>query len=101
MNKFKLFCNKASSILELLIGLSLAVCLFAGGLGFIGYIIAFCIGGQTATEICTWIYENYYGTLIKVATYTTLATFLLIYLKGEAKWVNPIKAWTKKPSKDN
>jgi len=96
MNTIHNICKKASSILEYMIGLSLTICLFAGGAGFIGYMAALFIGGETATELCTWIYKNYYGFLIKLATYTTLATFLLIYLKGDAKWENPIKYWKAK-----
>ena len=96
MTKFQTICKKIASFLEYLIGIALAICLFIGGLGFIGYVVAFCIGGETAAEICTWIYKSFYGFLIKLATMTTLASFLLIYLKGDAKWVNPIKRWKKK-----
>ena len=91
MNKFKNACHKTASILECLIGIALAVCLFAGGLGFIGYVVAFCIGGDTATEICTWIYKTYYAWLIRIGTVTTVVTFIMLYLKGEASWKNPFK----------
>ena len=87
-------CRKIASGLEYLIGISLTICLFAGGIGFVGYMVALWIGGDLATEFCIWIYNTYYGVLIKLATYTTLATFLLIYLKGDAKWENPIKYWS-------
>ena len=96
MNKFKILCKKLASFLEYAVGVSLMICLFIGGLGFIGYLIAFCIGGETATEICSWIYNNFYATLIKISTYTTLFCFLLLYLRGDAAWVNPIKVWFKK-----
>lgn len=84
--------KKAADILESAIGISFMICLFVGGAGFVGYAIAFCIGGETATDICTWIYKVFYGYLIKLSTITTLFTFLLIYLKGEAKWINPIRS---------
>ena len=95
MTKFQNVCKKFASVLEYLIGIALAICLFVGGLGIVGYMVAFCIGGDTAAEICTWIYKYFYGFLIQLATYTTLASFLLIYLKGDAKWTNPIKRWKK------
>ncbi len=93
---FKEFCKKSASVLEIIIGIALIVCLFGGGLGVIGYAVAFCIGGETATAICTWVYKVFYGYIIKLSTITTLLTFLLIYLKGEAKWINPVKYWKKK-----
>lgn len=94
---FKEICNKIALVLEYIIGIALAVCLFAGGLGFIGYAIALCLGGQTAAEICDWIFNTYYAVLIKIGTITTLLTFLKMYFKGEANWVNPIKRLKKTP----
>lgn len=85
-------CKKIASVLKTLIGISLAICLFVGGLGLIGYIIAFCIGGETATEMCTWIYKTFYVFLIKLSTITTVFCFIYLYLNGNAKWVNPFKA---------
>ena len=96
---FKEFCKKAASVLEIIIGIALVVCLFGGGLGVIGYAVAFCVGGETAAAICTWVYKVFYGYIIKLSTITTLLTFLLIYLKGEAKWINPVKYWFGKDSK--
>lgn len=93
MEKFKNACKKIASVMEWIIGIALAVCLFAGGLGFIGYVAAFCIGGETATAICTWLYKVYYVWLIKIGTVSTVAIFLMLYLRGDAKWVNPVKYW--------
>lgn len=92
MEKFKNVCHKIASVLEWLIGISFAVCLFAGALGFIGYLIAFCIGGDTAAAICGWIFDTYYKCLIKIGTITTVVVFLKTYLSGEANWVNPFKS---------
>ncbi len=96
MKKFKEICQKITSVLEVIIGIALVVCLFGGGLGFVGYVVALCVGGDAAAMICTWIYKVFYGCIIKISTITTLLCFLLIYLKGEAKWVNPIKYWFNK-----
>lgn len=99
MNKWKTVCKKIANILEYVIGTALAICLFVGGLGFIGFVVAFCIGGETATTICVWLYESFYGALIKISTYTTLLCFLMIYLKGDANWINPIQYWKNKTAK--
>lgn len=99
MNKLKLFCKKIAALLEILIGIALAICLFLGALGFVGYAIAFIIGGDTAATICEWIYKTFYAYLIKLSTITTVATFVLLYLKGDVDWVNPIQYWRNKFSK--
>ena len=99
MENFKIFCKKAAAVLENLIGISLAICLFIGALGFIGYVIAFIAGGETAALICEWIYKVFYAWLIKLSTITTIACFVLQYLKGDANWKNPVKYWKYKLNK--
>ncbi len=88
--------KKIASVLEWIIGIALALCLFLGGLGFFGFMAAFCIGGDTAAAICTFLSKTYYVYLIKASTITVLLCFVLQYVNGSAKWVNPIKAWKKK-----
>lgn len=99
MEKFKIFCKKAASVLDVLIGISLAVCLFVGALGFIGYVVAFIAGGETALLICEWVYKVFYAWLIKLSTITTIACFISLYLKGDANWKNPVKYWKYKLAK--
>ena len=77
--------NKLSAVLETLIGIALAVCLFVGALGFLGFVFAFILGGDTAGVITDWIYNVFYGFLIKLSTITTLFTFVLLYLNGTKK----------------
>ncbi|MBR2861932.1 MAG: hypothetical protein IKB86_08865 [Clostridia bacterium] len=97
----KEICKKITSVLEWIIGIALAVCLFAGGLGFLGFAAAFIIGGDTAAEICLWLSKVYYAFLIKTSTVTTLLCFVLMYFNGNAKWVNPLNRFKKKESKEN
>ena len=89
------------NVLRTLIGIAFAVCLFAGGLGFIGFLVAFIMGGEGGAAICAFLKDTYYATLIKVATVTTLATFVYLYIDGKAKWINPINYWAKKITKRN
>lgn len=88
--------QKISNILSYIIGGSLMICLFVGALGFVGYIIAFCSGGETAVKICDWIYNVFYSFLIKLSTVTVLVSFVHAYFKGDAKFINPIKYWKNK-----
>ena len=100
MSNFRDACKKIAPVLEYIIGAALLICLLVGGLGFVGYLVAFCIGGDMAMDICAWLYGNFYAFLIKMSTYTTLCCFLLMYLKGNAAWINPIKYWSKKKEND-
>ncbi len=96
MEKFKKVCHKIADIIEWIIGYALMICLFVGGLGVVGYIVALCIGGETATEICTWLYKTFYTYLIQISTGTTVLCFLFLYLKGDANWQNPVQYWKRK-----
>ena len=84
--------KKIVSVLEWIIGIALACCLFLGGLGFLGFVAAFCIGGDTAAAICEFLSKTYYVILIKASTITVVLCFLLQYFNGSAKWVNPFRA---------
>ncbi len=78
--------KKIAKWLETIIGILLVVCLFVGALGFIGYMAAFFIGGETAVIICDWIYKVFYKVLIYISTSATVLCFILMYVKGDAKW---------------
>ena len=93
------FRKKVVTVFEYSIGIALAVCLFVGGLGFFGYMAAFCIGGDTAVQICDWLYNDFYKALIIISTITTLVSFVLLYVRGDAKFVNPVKYWANKLKK--
>ena len=96
MSKFR---KNLITVIEYIIGISLAICLFVGGLGFVGYAAAFCIGGEIAAQICDWIYNDFYKALIIISNITTLVSFVLLYVRGDAKFVNPVKYWANKLKK--
>lgn len=77
--------KKIAEVLENIIGIALACCLFLGGLGFFGFVIAFCIGGDKATVICEFLSNTYYAYLIKASTITVILCFVLQYMNGGAK----------------
>lgn len=83
--------KKIASVLEWIIGIALACCLFLGGLGFIGFAVAFFTGGATAEAICDFLSNTFYVYLIKASTVTVVLCFVLQYLNGDAKWKNPFK----------
>lgn len=83
----KNFCKKTSSILKWIFGSGVALCLFAGGLTFFGYLAALIIGGDTAAEICRVIYKDITPIIIKASTVLILVGLVAMYLNGEVTLV--------------
>ena len=79
----KNFCKKVANVLGWIYGSGIALSLFLGGLSFIAYIVAFCIGGQTATDICVFVYEKFYPWLFIFSSAIVLLGLLKMYLNGD------------------
>lgn len=75
--------KKISDVFKLIFGYGIMIVLFAGGLTFFGYLIALIIGGETAANICTWIYKSFVPVMIKTSTILILFGLLTMYLAGE------------------
>mgnify|MGYP006873174151 FL=1 len=75
--------KKVSDVFKLIFGYGIMIVLFAGGLTFFGYVIALIIGGETATNICTWIYKSFIPVIIYASTILILFGLLTMYLAGE------------------
>lgn len=75
------------NILSYIYGAGVALALFAGGLSFLGYLAAFCIGGDTATAICVFIYKTLYPILFYFASGIALLGLVKMYLAGEKSMV--------------
>lgn len=79
----KEFIKKLVSALKVIFGYGIMICLFAGGLTFIGYLAAIIIGGDTAAVICEFIYKTLFPIIIKSSTILVLLGLLTMYLNGE------------------
>ena len=75
--------KKVADIFKLIFGYGIMIVLFAGGLTFFGYVAALCIGGETATAICTWIYKSFIPVIIYASTVLILFGLVTMYLAGE------------------
>ena len=75
--------KKISDVFKLIFGYGIMIVLFAGGLTFFGYVAALMIGGETATNICTWIYKRFVPVMITTSTILILFGLLTMYLAGE------------------
>lgn len=76
-------CKKIAEVFKLIFGYGIMIVLLAGGLTFFGYVAALIIGGETATAICTWIYESFIPVIIYASTILILFGLLTMYLAGE------------------
>ena len=75
--------KKISDVFKLIFGYGIMIVLFAGGLTFFGYVAALIVGGETATEMCTWIYKTFIPIIIKASTILILFGLVTMYLAGE------------------
>ena len=86
--------NKIANVCKRIFGYGIMIVLFAGGLTFFGYLAALIIGGESATEICTWIYKSFVPIMVYVSTILILFGLLTMYLAGE-KALTPDKKHAK------
>ena len=86
--------KKISNVFKIIFGYGIEIVLFAGGLTFFGYVVALIIGGETATNICTWIYKSFIPVIIKASTILILFGLLTMYMAGE-KALTPDRHSTK------
>ena len=75
--------KKISEVFKTIFGYGIIICLFGGGLTFFGYLVALIIGGETATEICVFIYKTIFPIIIKTSTILVLFGMLTMYIRGE------------------
>lgn len=79
----KRVCKKIADVIQVVFGYGMFICLFLGGLSFLGYLVAFVIGGETAASICKFIYKGLYPHLIRLSSTMILLGLLKMYLLGE------------------
>ena len=72
--------KKTASLLLTVFSTGILLCLFAGGLSIIGYIIALIIGGELASDICSFVYTLYLPWVIKFTSFFAGIGLLAMYL---------------------
>lgn len=81
----KRFCLKVSNVLKEVYSYGIIICLFGSSLTIIGFIVAFCIGGETASLICEFIYKKIFYYLILSSSFIILIGLVSIYFSGDNK----------------
>ena len=81
--KIKEIIRKISDALSKVFAVGILLSLFVGGLTFFGYVAALIIGGDTAAEICTFLYKTVLPVVIKTSTIMVLLGLVIMYIRGE------------------
>lgn len=72
--------KKAVDTMLWIFGVGVMVCLFAGGLAFLGFGVALCIGGEAATATCVFIHKTYFPYVIRFTSVFVGIGLLGMYL---------------------
>ena len=89
--------EKIYKVLKWIYGISMAVAFFGGVLPLIPFLVAICIGGDTAQAIAVWLKKEYYVWIIAAASFSVLVGLIAMYFgKQEAL---SAKSFKKKESK--
>ena len=72
--------KKISKILLTCFSVGVLLCLFAGGLTFLGFIAALIIGGETATALCVFIHKTCFPWIIQICSVSEGLGLIGMYL---------------------
>ena len=75
--------EKPVKVLKQIFGYGIMTALFVGGATFIGYIAAFCIGGEAAVAICAFIKKYMIPAVTYLSTVMVVFGIVIMYLSGE------------------
>ena len=75
--------KKFTDVLLKIFAYGIIVCLFAGGLSLVGYVVSLFIGGETATNLCTWVFKTYLPWVIKATSIFTGIGLIGMYLSKQ------------------
>ena len=89
--------TKLYNALQKAYGVVMFVSFFAGLLPIVPFIAALFIGGETATAICTFLYQQYYVWVIAGASIAVIIGFVAMYV-GKKEGLS-VKSVGKKNSK--
>ena len=87
----KKFRENTAKILSYVYAIGIAVSLFVGAITVFGYIVALIVGGDTATEMCSFIYQKIYPIIIYLSSVSILIGLVKMYFAGEKSLVPPKK----------
>ena len=75
--------KKISDILLKIFAFGILICLFAGGLSLVGYLIGLIIGAENAENLCAWVFKTYLPWVIKATSVFTGIGLIGMYLSKQ------------------
>ena len=90
--------QKIADIMSIVYGIGILIALILGTLSFLGYIVAFILGGKAAGEICEFIYKTFYPHLFSFSSFVVLLGLVKMYVAGEKAMVPSKRSPQKKES---
>lgn len=73
--------KKVSSVFLYIFAVGVILAVLAGALSFLGYVAAMIIGGDTAANICKFIYSQYFPLVIQISSISVGFGLLGMYLQ--------------------
>ena len=83
--------KKISDYVLKIFAVGIIVCLFAGGLSFLGYLIALIVGGEIATALCAFVFKQYLPWVIKLTSVFTGIGLIGMYLSKQKALTATVK----------
>ena len=75
--------KKISDVCKLIFGYGIMITLLVGGATFLGYLVAFIVGGEAAAAICTFVYKKIIPVMIYINGCMVIFGLVCMYLAGE------------------
>ena len=75
--------EKTVNVCKIIFGYGIMLALFIGGLTLLGYIVALCVGGSVATEICAFIKEYIIKGITYLSTIMVIFGLVIMYMSGQ------------------
>ena len=79
----KKIMKKIADILGMIYGYGIMICLLFSGCMFFGYFFALIVGGDTANNVCTFIYKEIFPIVIYASSVLVILGLVKMYLSGE------------------
>ena len=87
----KNFREKCATVLSYVYAVGISISFFVGGVSVLGFVVAIIAGGQTAVDICDFIYKGVYLVIVYMSSVSVLLGLLKMYVAGEKSMVPPKK----------
>lgn len=87
----KNFRENLARVLSYVYAIGISVALFVGAFSFLGYLVAIIIGGQTATDICVFIYKQIYPVIFYISSVSVMIGLVKMYVAGQKSFAPPEK----------